>query len=370
MRFTCSKTDLWHGVQIASKATPSSTSEPVFLNVLLKAEGKRLTLSATDNRISIREGVLIASETEGEIALRASLFQDILQGFQTVESDEISFEADDNFKVHLTATGASYKISGESPKNLPVVPSLESDRTFVLPASRMKEMIRQTAIVAASGSSSHTFEDVLLEARDGKLTTVATDSVRLAIKELAFEKADELPDFDIRMPLSALVELSKILPSEGDVKVIVGDDQVCFTFGETEFMARLSDKTFPNYRQIIPREHSRNVVVSRKAFVDNLKGVIPLARENKHKVHLKFSSEGITIVSVSPEIGEARREMDAKVEGEEIELAFNARYLLDFLGAVDTDTIELGLTSSIYPSTMRPTADVSDFTYILMPINL
>lgn len=370
MRFTCSKTDLWHGVQIASKATPSSTSEPVFLNVLLKAEGNRLSLSATDNRISIRQAMIIASEGDGEIAIRASLFQDILQGFQTVESDEISFEADDNFKVHLTATGASYKISGESPKNLPVIPSLESNKTFTMTALRLKEMIRQTSIVAASGSSSHTFEDVLLEARDGVLTTVATDSVRLAIKELPFEKASELPDFDIRMPLSALVELSKILPSDGDVKILVGDDQICFTFGETEFMARLSDKTFPNYRQIIPKEHSRNVVMDKKTFTNNLKGVIPLARENKHKVHLKFTSGQVTIVSVSPEIGEARREMDAKVEGEEIELAFNARYLLDFLSAIDAPTVELGLTSSIYPSTMRPTADVSDFTYILMPINL
>lgn len=370
MRFSCSKTELLRGVQIVSKATPASTSEPIYQDLLLKASDKKLSLLGTDNRISIRQAINVTCETEGEVAVRGALFLDILQSLQTVAADEITFEADEKLKIHLTAKGASYKISGDPAKNFPHVPALEGERTFTMAAGPLKDLIRQIAVVAPSGGSPQTFEDSLLEAKDGTLTAVTTDSVRLCIKELAFDKKAELPDFDIRVPIHALVELGKILSTDDSVNVLVGDDQVAFRFAETEYLARLSDKTFPNYRQILPKEHSRTITVDTKSFTDNLKGVIPLAKENKHKVHIKFASGACVISSVTPEIGEARRELDAKVEGEDIELAFNARYILDFLSAVNAKSVELGLTSSIYPSTMKPAGDSVDYTYILMPINL
>lgn len=368
MEFSCPKTELLASVQVVSRAIPSTTAEPMLANILATLEEGRLTLLATDNRISIRHSQGVTEARPGRLAVPGHLLVEVLQAIQTSRNELVNVECKEGWKVSITSGDARYSLSGFDPEDFPMVPSPAGRTEFSLEAKKLKEMIRQVVVVTTSGMGGmQTYEEVLVEAKGGELTLVATDSVRLAIRSETF-KEGQLPDLNFLVSSHALQEAAKTLKGDDQVSWVVGDDQVLIRSGQTELRARLSDKTFPNFRMILPKSQSRNLVVNTREFSDNLKGVIPLAREIKNKVYIDFETDRLIISSTSPELGEARREMGVTLEGEPIRLAFNGKYLLDFLSVVDTDQFRWGISSSTYPATLTPGSENRSYTYILMPI--
>jgi DNA polymerase III subunit beta len=369
VRFTAPKTDLLAGVQAVAKAIPSSTTEPMLLDVLVEAEGSGLKLFATDNRISIRQSLGGDVTEDGSVAVPGALFNELLQSLSTTQAAEVKLESTDRHRVTIDCGSAQYEIGGHDPKGFPYVPPFEDGISFTIPCQDLRGMLRQICVVAGTGFAGQAFDEVLLEVVEGRLTMVATDSVRLAIRHWKPETG-ELPDLSAKVPIHALQELGKVLNSDGDTLVKVGEDAIAFHFGGTEFRARLSDKTFPNYKQILPSSSSMKSVLDTRAFGDALKGILPLAREMKQKVQLKFTEDELEILCVSPEIGRARRSIPVDLSGESLELAFNARFLLDYLGAAGADKVSFDATSSVHPAKLQPVGGDGDYVYILMPINL
>lgn len=369
MRFTAPKSELLHGVQVAAKAIPGSTTEQMLLDVLVEAQEGGLTLFATDNRISIRQTLSGDVPETGSVAVPGSLFNELLQSLGTIAADDVKIEVDDRHRLTIDCGDAHYEIGGHDPEGFPYVPPFEGGTSFSMPSTDLRTMIRQVCIVAGTGYASQQFDEVLMEIKEGRLTMVATDSVRLAIRHWKPDDG-ELPELDVRVPIHALQELGKVLGPDGDTLIRVGADAVAFHFGGTEFRARLSDKAFPNYRQILPKSSSLKAAVDARSFADALKGILPLAREMKQKVHLKFDEGQLEILCVSPEIGRAKRAIPAELDGETLELAFNARFLLDYLAVLGADRVAFEATSSVHPSKLQPVGLDGEYIYILMPINI
>jgi DNA polymerase-3 subunit beta len=371
MEFTCSKADLLASVQVVSRAVPSSTVEQALLNVLLNLteEGDGLlTLFATDNRISLRHSMPVQRIKPGRVAIAGQLLLEVLQGLQTSRSDEVRLTLSPENRVMLTSADAVYNIAGFAPESFPLLPTLEVRTQFTISSTLLKEMIRKIIVVSSSsGGGLQAYEEVLVEGKGGELCFVATDSVRLAIRSAQVGSKD-LPDFHCLVPSHALTELGRVLKGDHPVEVTLSDDQVSFSFGPSEMRTRLSDKTFPNFRTILPKVQSRNLVLRTREFQDNLRGVIPLAKDTKHKVFIEFEKEKVIITCTSPELGEARREVESALTGEPIRLAFNGKYLLDFLSVVDSDSFRWGVSSPSYPATLAPDVEDAGYTYILMPI--
>ncbi|MBI4865023.1 MAG: DNA polymerase III subunit beta [Candidatus Riflebacteria bacterium] len=367
MEFTSSKADLLASVLVVSRAVPASTVEPMLLNVLLDLDNGQLTLRTTDGRISLRHRQPVEEKVPGRLAVLGHLLLEILQGIQSSRSDQVTFASTPENRVVLSSADAVYNIAGFPAENFPMLPEIEALTRTALPGGLLKEMVRKTTVVSSGGGGGpHTYEEVLMESRSGELSFVATDSVRLAILTNKLEKA--LPDFHSLVPSHALVELGRLLKPDQEVEITLAEDQAAFVFGATEMRTRLSDKTFPNFRAILPKVQSRNLVLRTREFQDNLRGVIPLAKDTKHKVFLDFQRERVIITSTSPEHGEARREVEASLTGEPIRLAFNGKYLLDFLSVVDTESFKWGVSSASYPATLTPDSEGSGYTYVLMPI--
>lgn len=369
MRFTAPKSDLLHGMQVAAKAIPGSTTEQMLLDVLVEAEGGGLTLYATDNRISIRQTLSGEVPDGGAVAVPGSLFNELLQSLGTIAAEQVQVEVSDRHRLTIDCGDAHYEIGGHDPKGFPYVPPFEGGIAFSMPSADLRAMIRQVCIVAGTGYASQQFDEVLFEIKDGELTMVATDSVRLSIRRWKPESG-ELPDVDVRLPIHALQELGKVLGPDGDTLIKLGDDAVAFHFGGTEFRARLSDKAFPNYRQILPKSSALKATVETRAFQDAIKGILPLARETKQKVHLEFAEGQLQLLCVSPEVGRAQRAIPAEIDGDPLELAFNARFLLDFLAVIGSEKVSFEATSSVHPSKLQPVGLGDEYVYILMPINI
>jgi DNA polymerase-3 subunit beta len=391
--FTCPKDELLASATIVSRAVPSTTGDTNLLNVLLEQSGPNLTLLATDNRIALRHSQGVspshqaaaagpgpgpgpAAGAGGEapspwpvrVAVRGHLLVEILQGVQTSRAADVHLATTPEGRVRITSADAVYNVSGFPAESFPLVPAVEPRTTLKLPGGLLKEMIRKTTVVSAGASGGpQTYEEVYVESRGGELSMVATDSVRLAIRTAQVPSAD-LPEFHCLIPSHALAELGRAVKPEQEVGIALAEDQASFAFGSTELRTRLSDKTFPNFRTILPKVQSRNLVLRTREFHDNLRGVIPLARDTKHKVFIDFEKERVVISSTSPEFGEARREVETSLSGEPIRLAFNGKYLLDFLSVVDSESFRWGVTSAAYPATLTPDAEDAGYTYILMPI--
>lgn len=369
MRWTAPKDDLLQGMQAVSKALPSTSAEPMLLNVLIDAQAGGLQLFATNNRVSIRQGLDGDVTEPGAVAVPGSLFNELIQGLSTVDSDRVAIEADERHRVTIDCGRAHYEIGGYDPKGFPFIPPFEGGESFKIPSDDLRVMLRQVAITAGSGFAGQAFDEVAWVKEEDELVLISTDSVRLAIRRWKPAEGD-VPNLDIRVPIQALQELGKVLGPDGETTVQVGDDAVAFHFGGTEFRSRLSEKAFPNYKQILPRSSSLTCEIETRRFADALKGTLPLAREMKQKVHLKFEEGQIEVLCVSPEIGQARQTLPAEVEGGPLELAFNARYLLDYLAVAGSDKIRFQATSSVHPAKLEPLGDDVRYTYILMPINL
>jgi DNA polymerase-3 subunit beta len=367
VEFTCPKADLLACVQVVSRAIPSSTVEAMLLNVLATLDEGRLTLFATDNRVSLRHVATVNQRSPGRTAFLGHLFLEILQSVQTSRADEVRVSCGSDNRVLITSADATYDISSFSAESFPLVPEITAKTKMSVPGPLLKEMIRKTIVVSTGGGAGlQTYEEVFVECKKHELSFVATDSVRLAIRTQVVDLP--IPDFQCLVPSHALAELGRLLKPEHQVEIAMSDDQAAFAFGASELRTRLSDKTFPNFRTILPKVQSRNVTLRTREFTDNLRGVIPLAKDTKHKVVVDFDKERIVITSTSPEYGIARREVEAALTGEPIRLAFNGKYLLDFLNVIDSESFRWGVSSASYPATLTPDADDSGYTYILMPI--
>lgn len=370
MRLTAPKSELLQAIQAVAKAIPSASAEPMLQDVLFEAEASGLQAFATDNRISIRQKFKGEVADTGSIAIPGALFAELVSSLASVQVQDVRIETNDRFRVSIECGDAQYEIGGHDPKGFPYIPPFEGEQRFTIPSAELKTLLRQVTIVAGSGFQGATFEEVAVESEEGLLTFVSTDSVRLAIRKWK-SGGTKLPSLDIRVPMHALQELAKVLGSDGETTVQVGEDAIAFHFGGTEFRARLSERAFPNYRQILPTSHALKATIDVRAFSDAVKGVLPLAKEMKQKVHLKVDPQGmVEVLCVSPEIGKARRQLPATVEGKMLELAFNARFLLDYLSAVSTEKVELYATSSVHPAKLQPAGAGDEYVYLLMPINL
>lgn len=353
-------------MQTVVRALPPSTADAAMLSVLLTLDDGQLTLFGTDNRLSITHRMKVDMDSAGKAAARGDLLADVMTAMQTSKSDRVECELGNGGRLALTSSDASYHVAGADPLLFPLVPPLAASTRLTLGSNLLREMVRKTVVVAPSGAGAvQAYEEVLVECGKGEVTMVATDAVRLALRTA---KLPDAPDRRVLVPSHALSELARVLSPGEEVAVAIADDQISFSFGSTELRARLSEKTFPNYRAILPRSHAATATLHTREFNDNIRGVIPLARETRNKIYVEFEKERLILTSSSPELGEARREVEASLEGEPIKLAFNGKFLLDFLSVVDTEGFRWGVTSATYPATLSPDAQDAGYTYILMPI--
>lgn len=369
MRFTAPKTELLLGVQAVAKALPSTSTEAILLNILLEADSEGVTLFGTDNRISVRHSLPAKVQGQGSVAIPGALFNELLQSLASTTAEDVTIEVDDRHRMVIDSREAHYELGGHDPSGFPYVPSFEAEVQFDMPVTDLRSIIRQVCIVGGASLTGMSFDEVQFKVTDSVLKLVGTDSVRLTIREWRPE-GETIPDLDTRVPIHALTELAKVLPGDGMVHLGLNQDTMQVLFGSTQFRTRLTDKAFPNVEKIVPQSSTTQAEIETRAFSDALKGILPMAREMKQKVHLKFDEGELEILSVSPEVGRARRSIPVVHSGEPLELAFNAKFILDYLNVAGCDRVRFEATSSRHPAKILPAETPSDFLYVLMPINV
>ncbi|GAC1469708.1 MAG: DNA polymerase III subunit beta [Ktedonobacteraceae bacterium] len=376
MKITCKQQDLSRGLSVVSHAVSSRSTLPILANILLSTDNGRLRLYATNLEIGINCWLDAEVHEEGTTTVPAKLITDLVNSLPQASVDIVVPE--DSHTMSIKSMRSSANIKGMDPSEFPLSPNTEgSDPAVVVDAAQLKEMIAEVAFAAADDDSRPVLTGVLVQVSTGKMTFAAADAFRLAVRVSALPDDTVLRN-DILIPARTLIELSRILPSEGSVQMIVTPNrsQVLFHTENIDLLSRLIEGTFPNFRQIIPKEHTTRAVVETKEFAAAVKSVAPFARDSSNIARIKINGGGgngiepgaLTIEATAEDVGNNVSIINAAVDGPEQQIIFNVKYLAEVLAVLDTPEVAIEVTSASRPGVVKPVSS-ADYTYVIMPMS-
>lgn len=364
MDIECTQDNLAKALQLVSRMVGTRGTLPVLGNILLMTDEGQLKIAATDLEVGIQTRIGGKVQAEGGITVPARLLVDFVA---TNTDEKIRLTVKDT-TLNLTSPKFSANINGIPASEFPLIPQIKQDNPLVFLASNLKEAIQQTVFATAIDETRPVLTGVYLTVTDTTAKLVATDSYRLAEKTILL--TDKATVVSIIIPSRTLQELARML-SDGSqkVQVYLAENQILFTFGETAFISRLIDGVFPDYQQIIPKDPKTEILLQKQEFAQVMKMASFFARESANNVRLKVSDSSLEVTAVSPQLGDTVSQVSATITGEPVEIAFNAKFILDALAIFPGDTLRLNLAGKLQAGILRPEKN-EDYLYLIMPLRI
>ncbi len=375
MKVSCLQDNLQRALAQVSRAVASKTALPVLSNVLLATDEGRLRIAATNLEIGITTWIGASVDEEGKVTVDARLLNEFVNTLPNAPV-QLSVESP---RMTLSVQSGRDKagINGIDAEDFPVIPRLDGD-AFVAEVDPqvLREMIAQVEFAAATDESRPVLAGVLARFESSSLVLAAADGFRLAVRE--GELASPVPErLDIIVPGRALRELARIIGDQTEpvrLAITASRSQLLVRVGETEFLSRLIEGTFPDFRQIIPREFNTRLELGRDAFQNAVRRASYFARDNNDVVRLtihpgeeEFMPGSVEVSATAAERGSSQSFVDASVTGPETQIAFNARYLADVLGVLKNAQVMIGMNGANQAGVVR-SAETDDYTHVIMPM--
>jgi len=386
MKIICSQSDLKNNLSLVSRAVPSRPEPPVLGNVLITANEttQKISLIAYDGNLGIKTKFNGSVESGGSITLPAKLLNDIVTRLPEIE---ITLDAnqDDNFVTTISSTSGQFQLTGIDATEFPELPTIEAGETIELPIAALNEGLGGCLFAASTELSKQVLTGVHLKTQGiGEnnlgdiLEFAATDSHRLAVvaTDLNAEDAEttiELPKLAITIPAKALRELERIVSdasSTDKVEVSFDEQVMVFELGDRLLTSTKISGDYPAYGQLIPQNFTREIILDRKRLLSSLELVAVLAQKNNLvKFSLNNEASELVVSADAQDIGNAEQSLPAQIMGEDIEIAFNIKYLMDGLKALSTSEIKMQLNEWNQPVIFSPLGSLK-MTYLVMPVQI
>lgn len=367
MKFSCEKLLLQNAVNTASRAVAAKSSIPALEGLLLTCGGESLTVSGYNMQTGIRTEVEADIRESGRIVLNAKLFGDMIR---RMPDDTVVFDADEKFNVKLTCGDTDFEMIGLSANDYPEMPEVDDEYSVTLEQRTLKAMIDQTSFAVSLNETRPIHTGVLFEISDKGLTMVAVDGFRLALRREPLEHIDG-GAFKFVAPGSALNEVEKICADTEDmVTVTQGKRHLMFEAGSTQLICRRLEGEFLDYRNAIPTSNPICLEVDNKTMIESLERVsVVISEKLKSPVRCLFSADKV-YMSARTGNGDARDICPVRGDGQELEIGFNNRYLMDALRYAPADTVKMHLNTGISPCIITPVDDSDSFIYMVLPVRL
>jgi len=375
MRVSCLQENLAKGLSTVGRAVSPRSTLPILSHVLLATDGGRLRLSANNLEIGINCWVGAKVEEEGAIAVPARTLIDLVNAFPPDRVDMEGVVRTMALNLHCGRSEANIK--GMDAVEFPPVPVPEGESGVRLETEPFRTAISQVAFAAAVDETRPVLTGVLLQFDGDQVTMAAADGYRLSVRTLSLPEPVGEP-FSVIVPARAMTELGRISSErEEPILAIVTPDQnrILFQLTDVVLVSQLIPGNFPDYRQIIPTDHSTHTVVGTAELLKACRTAHIFARDGAHTVQLHVHpgsdlEPGRVVVSAtSAETGDDVSELDASIEGEPVEIAFNAKYLIDALSVFGTPQVALDTSSSSSPGLLTPVGE-EGFLHVVMPMHL
>lgn len=369
MKFKCVKNELMEALQTVQKAVSPRSTLPILTGILFDLKGNELALTATDLEISILKKIEVNTEEEGSLVVPARLIFDIIRNLPEAL---IQISTTMEGKLNITCEYVKYDIKVFPTEDYPKFPGIDKNVNIKTKNKIFNEGIKQVVKAVSRDETRPVLTGVLISINKDIIKLVSTDSYRLAVREVKGEAAAE-EKMKIIVPARALDELSKILPNrEEEINILIGENQIIFEFNKTMLTSRLIEGQFPNYQQLLPEEETKESRVevegNKHILIDAVKRVSLLTQDNT-PIRLSVSGKKMKLFTENKEIGEAVEEIDLNEGKGEVEIAFNAQFLLDGISCLEEDIVVIELTGNNQPGLIKP-KEKSDFLYLIMPVRV
>ncbi len=391
MKLVCTQSDLSTNLSLTSRAVPSRPTHPVLANVLLQADAEtnRVSLTGFDLSLGIRTSFSAEVEQGGAIAIPAKLLNDITsrlsEGEITLEDESasVSTPGSEGLIVTLTPKNGRYQVramGAEDFPELPVIENVETRNFASLQATALIEGLRGSLFATSADETKQVLTGVHLTVKQDTLEFAATDGHRLAVVETTNESLDakdletEFTSLEVTIPARALRELERMVAhgiQDQPVALYFDQGQVVFELADQRLTSRTLEGQYPAYRLLIPRQFERELTLDRRQFLSTLERIAVLAdqKNNIVKVSLDTVAQEITLSCEAQDVGNATESMSAQISGENIDIAFNIKYLMEGLKALPASEILMQLNQALTPVIFTPLGGVK-MTYLAMPVQL
>jgi DNA polymerase-3 subunit beta len=380
MEFTIDQAQLVRGLARTQSIVERRSTMPILANVLLAVEGNarggKVEFAATDLEVGVRTSVPARDVgSPGRLTLGAKKLYEIAR---ELPAGDVRFSAKENLYAEISSGKVVVNLVGLAPDEFPALPAREGAPFTSVDPAAIRSMIERTLYAASSDETRYNLNGVYLERlaeQGGAARMVATDGHRLALIDRAIEGGLEGLTRGVILPRKGLSELKRLLDEaageEGDrgLEVAIRENSGLFVVGETLLVMRLIEGAFPDYRAVIPKGSDGGARVGREALTRALKRVSIVSAEKSRSVKLALKPGLLEISTTNPDLGEAKEELSVEYDGGPLQVGFNARYLLDFLGAVDAETVVLDLADETSPGLLRGVG-VEGHLGVIMPMRI
>lgn len=387
MKFTCFKKDISKALNIVSKAVTTRTTMPILKGILLKVEDNTLTLTAYDLDILIETKISVTGYENGELVVKAKLFNEIIKKLPgeevNISSDESIFVPPDQVipeseevnisnyenKVIIKSDKSEFKIHGQSADEFPLAGDVSEKESIILKSDDFIDMINKTSFAASLEESRGIIVGVLISLKQNFLTMVALDGFRVALNNRAVPNEKEKNIIVTAKILSEVASLLSEAENVSEISIVLDDRKAKINIDNTKVIIRLLEGEFISYESIIPKNSKVKVTAGKDDLYNAIERASLLSREGKNNlVKLEIKDNSIVISSKS-EAGNLIEEIFVDKEGEDLEIGFNAKYLSDALKAIDDESIILNFDSSVSPCSITPLVG-SSFTHLVLPVRI
>lgn len=376
MKFSVLQEELAHGLSIVSRAVSPRSTLPVLSNILVATDEGRLRLSATNLELGITSWINAKIEEEGSTTVPSRTFSDLVS---TLPPDKTNITLNANTQTLNVQSGSlNTDIKCIDAQEFPPMPTPDQEPGVEINVKDLKEMIRQVVFAASKDEARPILTGVLVTAKEDELTLAAADGFRLSVRTANLSSPVEKP-FKVVIPGRALSELARISEDGSEVVTMSlppGRGQVIFRTKNSELISQLIEGTFPDYQQIIPKNYQTRTLISSSAFLKACKQAEIFAREGSLIAQINISPGNedmepgeVEISGQSEETGSSQSVLDATIEGPDLIIAFNVRYLREVLDVIDTPNVVLETTKPTSPGVIRPVGE-ENFLHVIMPMHL
>jgi DNA polymerase-3 subunit beta len=369
MKFIVSSSQLLKQLQHISGVINANTVLPILEDFLFEVENSKLTVVATDLETVMRIRLDIEAKENGRVCIPAKILMDSLKN---IADQPLTFTIDKNFAIEITSDNGKYKVMGENPDNFPKEPTADDTTSFTMTATALVTAINKTLFAVSNDDLRPAMTGVFFELNKDAVQFVATDAHRLVRYKRTDASAPRTDSFIVpRKPLNLLK--SALPDNEDEITISYNSNHLFVKHGTTQMSCRLIDARFPDYKVVIPADNPYKLVVDKASFQSALRRVSVFSNKSTNQVALNISGSELQLAAQDIDFSfEGNERMKCQYDGEDLTIAFNARFLIEMLNAADTNEVRIELSTPTKAGILKPTdqQEGEELLMLVMPLML
>jgi DNA polymerase-3 subunit beta len=365
MNFTLTRQNLHAGLAAVSASIPSKTTLPVLSNILFEAKEDGVWMSGTDLDVAVRIKVPADVTEAGSLTAPGKKLSEITKELPD-QPVEVATRGE---QIELKCGRSHFKLNGLPADEFPKLAVVDFTEGWTVTGKDVNGLIHHTSFAVSTEESRPILNGVLWELRDGSMRMVATNGHRLARMGVPAESSGA-PSADFIVPPGALQQVQRLFKNDDKLQVARSGNHLGFRAADREVYTRLIEGTYPNYDQVIPRDNDKVATVDKKALESAVRRMAVVASDQTHRIRLKFEPGRVHLNVLTPDLGEGHDELEVGYDGEEIEIGFNANYLLEVLRYMPTDEVNVTFKAPERAATIEPVGDDHDYLSLVMPLRI